>query len=79
MDKVKLMQEICDWYNYKLKTVNDKVVVFDSIRIFEYDDMDEALKDWLDTLLESNYDYFECEGEEYGTWDKETIDFIESL
>jgi len=82
MNKIKLMKEICDWYNYEMKEVDNKVIVFDGGNsYFEYDSIDEALKDWLETLLGSNVDA-KREGKEnanYCLWNKEIIDFIESL
>lgn len=95
MNKEKLLKEIMDWYNYDYKIENGKVVVdngvtdqpyglnFVGVRVecghFEYDSIDEVLKDWLSTLEESNDDYFKNEGQKYGTWSKEEIDFIKGL
>ena len=75
MNKLKLLKEICAWYNYELEIAGDEVHCFIDKNSkeynFKYDNITVALKQWLPTLKESNSDA--------GTWSKEEIDFIESL
>lgn len=93
MNKEKLFKEIVDWYNYDYKIENEKVVVDNGItdyglnfvgkRVecghFEYNNINEALKDWLATMEESNETHLIEEGQEYYLWHKEEIDFIKNL
>ena len=93
INKENLFNEICGWYNYEKEMVDNAIVVDgmipDGIGLnkvgysdrlkghFEYNNINEALTDWLSTLEESNYDCDQCE--EKHIWNDEEIELIKSL
>ena len=72
-----LFTEICNWYNYQWKYTKEGTVVdyyYDEnneISIFEHKDINSALKEWLETLVQTNMDGV--------VWSEEEISFIQSL
>ena len=58
-----LLKEICEAYNYSVKITNDKVICIidggdeNDCDTYKYNTIEEALVDWLDTLLESEMEY----------------------
>lgn len=84
MDKVKLLKDICEFYDFELH-IADKVRYY-SLNVLEYqnpddfdftfDTVDEALKGWLLTLMLTD----ECNLKDNVpmTWEDE-IEFIQSL
>jgi len=80
MDKQKLFEEICNFYNCSYSynndgTVEDKSNDIDWAR--KYLNIDDALKEWLYTLEESNKD--SQEQANCNTWSEVKISFIKSL
>lgn len=72
MNKEKLYQEICDWYNYRFNMKeNGEIVEFCATMKNKHKHIDEALKSWLPTLKETNNDDI--------VWSEREIEFIESL
>lgn len=90
MKKEEILRKICDWYDYEVKEENGQYVIDNGcsdyslefvgkraeIGHFEYKHIDEALKDWLDTLEETNKD--QLKEQQNPIWTKE-IKFIRSL
>lgn len=87
MNKEKLLKKICNWYDYDMKEQNGCYVIDngcsdyslefvgkkEEIGHFEYQDIDSALKGWVDTMEETNKHI-------YGnTWSREEIEFIKSI
>jgi hypothetical protein len=85
IDSRKLLQEICNWYGYKLefdgkeaiikghKIENGEVLATEE----RYESARRALKDWLDTLVETNAN---CKKRGIKqTWTDEEINYIKSL
>jgi hypothetical protein len=85
IDSQKLLKEICNWYGCKVrfdgkeaiikghKMENGKIVATEK----RYESARIALKDWLDTLIETNVD---CERRgDKQTWTDKEIDYIKSL
>lgn len=72
-----LFTEICNWYNYQWKyTENGTVVDYyydenNEISLYEHNDIKSALKEWLETLIQTNEDSV--------VWSEEEINFIKSL
>ena len=79
--KYELFLEICDFYDYKVSEENEKIICrHDEENYFEYKDIDEALCDWYNTLMDSNENHEEYnEVNRYTVWSKEEIDFIRCL
>ena len=84
MDKAKLLQDICEFYDYELE-ITDKIHYYalivsgdESVDDFDFtfDTVDEALKEWLLTLELTD----ECNLKDNVpmTWEDE-IEFIQSL
>lgn len=92
MDKLKLLKDICDWYNYTL-TLEHGVIKMSNIpedpeirelyagQQLDYTTVDDALKDWLSTLEDTNISIYETGDVDdlYNTWSKKEIDFIKNL
>jgi len=79
--KYELMKEICDFYGYKLTEENGKIICHQNEDYhLEYENIDNALSDWYDTLLESNknHEYYN-EINQYTTWIKDEMDFIRGV
>lgn len=81
MDKYKLFEEICDFYNCSFVYNEDGSIEDKSNDIPDwintYINIDEALKEWLYTLEESNKD---CQEQaNINTWSEEKINFIKTL
>ena len=75
--KFELLKEIGYWYNAQF-TIGDKVYCEDKYNEpYIYNSVDEALKDWLCTLIESNNDSIN-DGVEL-LWSKEEIELIKNL
>ena len=75
--KLDLLIEICKWYDYKLTVGGNVLVDEDNSSEFSCKSVDEGLKDWLETLEESNKC---CVEEEVPLlWSQDTIDLIKSL
>lgn len=75
-EKTKLLNDVCDYYNYKLTVNSDKKIIADGGMkdfYFEYKTLDEALLHWVDTLIDTDNMLLSC-GElvEWGN----KIDFI---
>ena len=72
-----LFTEICNWYNYKWEYTTEGTVVdyyYDENNeksFVEHKDIKSALKEWLETLIETNKDS--------SVWSEEEIAFIKSL
>ena len=75
--KIELLKDIGYWYNAQF-TIGDKVYCEDEYNVpYIYNSVDEALKDWLDTLEESNIN---CLGDNCELlWCKEEIELIKNL
>ena len=76
--KYELLKDICEYYNYELSEENGKIVCHHSNDYhFEYKDIDSALEDFFDTLLETNEteEYYNSINR-YTTWNKDNIDLI---
>jgi hypothetical protein len=73
----KLFTEICNWYNYEWAYTNEGTVIDiyynenNETLICEYADIKSALKEWLETLIQSNEDSV--------IWSEEEIEFIKNL
>lgn len=95
MDKKELLKEICNWYGYKVKEENGQYVIDNGcsdyslefvgkraeIGHFEYQDINSALKDWVNTMEETNENIY-ATGDvdnKYNTWSREEIEFIKSI
>lgn len=69
-NKIKLLNEICDYYNYKLTFNGDKKIIADSGMkdfYFEYKTLDDALLNWVDTLIDTDDMLLSCgESVEWG-------------
>lgn len=80
MNKNKLYEKICDFYNCSF-VYNDDGTIEDSSNdidwTLKYQSIDEALKEWLYTMEESNKD--SQEQANVNTWSDEEIKFIKSL
>lgn len=61
INKEDLLKEIVDSYDYQLEINENKVICYDDIEeeesVYRYKNIDEALIDWLDTLIESEMNY----------------------
>lgn len=79
IDKMELLEEICDWYGYDIHK-DEKL----GIICYQNEEcsvaaatIDELLVEWLPTLEESNK---ECDNsDEKHLWHNEEIEFIKSL
>lgn len=79
--KYELLLEICEFYGYDVSEENEKIIChYNKEYHFEYSNIDEALCDWYDTLIETNHNH-ECYSDtnQYTTWNKEDIDFIRDI
>ena len=60
-DKLKLLKNICDAYDYDLKVEGKNITCInnddDESEVNKYNNIDLALIDWLDTLIESEIQY----------------------
>ena len=78
--KERLLNEICDVYGYELLFKDNQIHCYDDIEddtsYYIYNNIDEALVDWLDTLIESELEYRNNNDEI--TWIKE-IEFIKNI
>lgn len=71
IEKEKMLDEVADWYGF-LEIRDGKYVINNYLKEFVYDTVDEALIDWLPTLIGSNEDI------DNTMWVKE-IEFIKQL
>ena len=80
MNKQKLFEKICDFYNCSFSYNDDGTIENKSKDIdwtIKCTNIDEALKEWLYTLEESNKD---CQEQaNCNAWSEEEINFIKSL
>ena len=75
--KIKLLKEIGYWYGAQF-IIGNKIYCADKYyESYNYNTVNEALKDWLDTLIESNQELTN-KGLEL-LWSKEEIDLIKNL
>lgn len=75
--KIELLKQIGYWYNAQF-TIGNKTYCEDEYNVpYIYNSVDEALKDWLDTLEESNTNC-RCDNCEL-LWSKEEIELIKNL
>lgn len=72
LDAESLLKEVGDWYG-DFWTNNGKYYIDNSQKVFCYTTPEDGLRDWLDTMIQSNED------EEVETWSKEEIAFVKSL
>ncbi|MDF2880207.1 MAG: hypothetical protein K0R54_764 [Clostridiaceae bacterium] len=83
MNKVDLLKEVLEYYEYKYEICADSTVKeFNKDKGYRlYNSVDEALSEWVITMEETNKNLFETGDVEeiYNTWSKEQIDFIKSL
>lgn len=79
MDKKTLLIEITGWYHYDGIAFNDdgSISISNGLDTLEYASIDAALKGWMGTLEESNYDCDQCE--EPHIWTDAEIEFVKSL
>lgn len=80
----KLLELICDWYNYDLVITNKEIIYSQAGYMYNHSftdidriqNMNNALKSWLDTLVDSDI----CQEEEGVDllWEKEIL-YIEGL
>lgn len=75
--KLELLKEICNWYNYNLTIKGEKIIDINNTEECSYESVDEGLKDWLETLEESNKC---CVDEQVELlWSNEEIELIKSI
>lgn len=77
MIKIDILKQVCDYTGYAITIKNEKIIcenIWGYDTKFTYDNIDDALRDWLPTLEEQE------EGccLENGMWRKE-IEFIKNL
>lgn len=80
MEKKQLYEKICDFYNCSFSYNEDGTVEDNSNDIdwsIKHKNIEDALKDWLFTMEESNED--SRDQADCMTWSKEEIEFIKSL
>ena len=77
-DKLEVLKEICCWYNYDLTLKeNGEIRCYNCIDYdFKYENIDIALKHWIDTLKDTDEDMIKCG--ESPMWEEE-IKFIENI
>lgn len=83
MNKVKLLEEIFEYYQCKYEIYADGTVKeFNKDEEYNlYNSVDDVLYKWINTMEETNKNLFETGDIEeiYNTWSKKQIDFIKSL
>ncbi len=76
-EKLELLKEICNWYNYNLTIAEEKIININNTEECYYKSVDEGLKDWLETLEESNKCCIDEQVELL--WSNEEIELIKSI
>ena len=78
-----LMKEIADFYNYEMNVITDidmgvkkTIIITDGDSTFKYNNIDEALMDWYETLVESDKC---CVNEKVGMYWEQERKFIKTL
>lgn len=75
--KMELLKEICSWYNYNLTVEGNKIIDINNEDECNYETVEEGLRDWLETLEESNKC---CINEKVEMlWSREEIELIKQL
>ena len=79
--KYDLMKEICKFYDYEFKEENGKIIChLNEDYHYEYKNIDDALIDFYDTLIQSNENHDDYnEVNPYTTWTKDEVDFIRGV
>lgn len=78
MNKEKLFKEVIDFYfGWEITKFTENDIVVENDKILTYTNIDEALKDWLSTMIESNK--ADKEAGDTETWEQAIIEFIQSL
>lgn len=75
--KIELLKDIGYWYGAQFIIGNKTYCKDEYYESYTYNTVDEALKDWLDTLIDSNKESIN-EGTEL-LWSKEEINLIKNL
>ena len=75
--KIELLKDIGYWYGAQFIIGNKTYCKDEYYESYTYNTVDEALKDWLDTLIDSNKESIN-EGTEL-LWSKEEIELIKNL
>ena len=75
--KIELLKQIGYWYGAEFIIGNKTYCKDEYYESYTYNTVDEALKDWLDTLEESN-ENCRCDNCEL-LWSKEEIELIKNL
>lgn len=76
-EKIELLKQIGYWYGVQFIIGNKTYCKDEYYESYTYNTVDEALKDWLDTLIDSNKESIN-EGTEL-LWSKEEIELIKNL
>lgn len=83
IDKTSLLKKVFDYYEYEYEICdNGSVKEFNDEGGYNlYNSIDEALKEWVGTMQETNKNFFKTGNieEKYNTWSKEEIDFIKLI
>lgn len=83
MNKIELLKEVFEYYQCRYEIcINGTVKEFKEHGGYKlYSSIETALKEWVDTMEETNQNLFETGDvdEIYNTWSKEQIDFIKSF
>lgn len=84
MIKIDILKQVCDYTGYAITIKNEKIIcenVWGYDTKYTYNNIDDALIDWLPTFIEQEEgcgeDLYE-NGNENGMWRKE-IEFIKNL
>lgn len=84
MIKIDILKKVCDYTGYKITIKNEKIIcenIWGYDTKYTYNNIDDALIDWLPTFIEQEEgcgeDLYE-NGNENGMWRKE-IEFIKNL
>ena len=80
MDAKEFLKTVCEFYNFEITETQEGITVdnFDGYKE-TFNTHEEALKDQLGTMKETNEDDLQNETINYITWSKHEIKFIESL
>ena len=81
-NKLELLRDICKFYNYELTLNSDNTIRcigddgYSTEYRFTYKNIDDALIDWIDTLIDTDEDALNNECNAF--WSKE-IEFIKNI